>query len=146
MTKLIWGVISSFLLIFVVWLALSYSIYGNDFINHNIDLVSTLNKMFNVPQPDTNQFSTMFQNFRDTFSRVGDFTESILEFTEGDWGVFEWVKMIFTGLEYIARLFYYLYNIVNFGITLISILVNYVKYACDLLVNVIITLFNPTFI
>lgn len=147
MTKLIWGLLSTFLIIFVVWLCISYSIYGNDFINHHLDMVATINKMFKIQdQPDTAMFNSMFSNFRDGFSKVGDYAEDFLEFTSGDWGVFEWVKAIFTGITYIARVFYYLYNIVNFLINLISIFVNYVRYACDVLINVIVTIFNPVFI
>ena len=146
MTKLIWGLLSSFLLIFVVWLAIAYSMYGNDFINYHLDLVATMNKMFNVPQPDTSTFTGMFASFRDGFSKVGDYAQEFMNFTSGNWGAFEWVKAIFTGITYMAKLFYYIYNIINFLINLVSIFVNYVKYACDVLINVIMTIFNPVFI
>lgn len=147
MTKLIWGILSSFLIIFIVWLCLCYAQYGNEFINHHLDMVATINKMFKIQnQPDTAIFNTMFENFRDGFSHVGEYAEDFMDFTSGNWGAFEWVKAIFTGITYMAKMFYYLYNIVNFLINLVSIFVNYVKYACDVLINVIITIFNPVFI
>lgn len=146
MTKLIWGVLSTFLMFFVVWVSICYVQYGNDFINHHLDFVATFNNMFNVPKVDTSQFSDIFRNFRDGFSNVGKYVSDFMAWTESDWGIFETLKMIFTGISYIARAIYYIYNIINFLFNLLVILVDYVRYSCDLLVNIIVCFFNPVFI
>ena len=145
MTKLIWGLLSSILLLFIVWLCVCYAQYGSDMINKHINLVETFNRMFNVPQPNINVFQDSVRQFQENFSKVGDYTTEFMEWANQDWGAFEWVKMIFSGIQYIAQAVYFIYNIVNFLMTLLSSLITYVSYACTLILNIIITLFNPVF-
>lgn len=146
MTKLIWGVLSSLLLLFVVWLCVCYAQYGNDFLTKHLDLVSTFNKMFNVTPPNTNLFQENIKTFANGFGKVGTYVNQLNAFITEDWGAFEWLKAIFTGVVYLSQGIYYLYNFVNFIFLLLTSLVNYIQYACNVLVNIIFTLFNPVFI
>lgn len=144
MIKIIWSILSSLLLVFIIWCVVIYTKYGT-LDNYHIDFYASFSKI-NVSSDWAKALSGFVQsgeNLQLNLSKAdiyfADWAKNALSNTNMSWltAIVDFLSIIFKGI-------YYIYSFVYFLVDLVKSVAVWFTYACWILIQLIGFLFNPS--